>query len=104
MQQIRTDPTPPSESLLCAGFPPARARSLDDDDVVLVAPFDEELDDAEEEEEHPGSAPDTAEQPPTAEANHVSGHQVMMGRLQSPMHHMHYSHDTELRRINFLHI
>lgn len=80
----------PNPSLLAAGFPPARARSLDDDDVVLVAPFDEELDDAEE-EDNPASALDPianpAEQPSTSQANHVSEHQVPVGPLLSPTQH-----------------
>ena len=63
---------------IAAGFPPARARSLDDDDVVLVAPFDEELDEAEEGPAlNPNANP--AEQPPAAQANHVSEHQVTVG-------------------------
>ena len=67
----------PNPLLRAAGFPPTRARSLDDDDVVLVAPFDEELDDAEG--DAPAPAPDVpaAEQPPTAAANHVSEQQVL---------------------------
>ena len=58
------------DNLFSAGFPPARARSLDDDDVVLDATFEEELD-----AEGSGSGSDLG-QLPAAETNHVSSHQV----------------------------